>query len=78
MALVVTLISSFRNFDLVFNLTRGGPGSATVVPVLEVYRRGFLHGEIGSASALGVTLTGIIVVITLAAFALGRRRGFRD
>jgi raffinose/stachyose/melibiose transport system permease protein len=77
-AIVVTLISSFRNFDLVFNLTRGGPGSSTVVPVLEVYRRGFLHGEIGSASALGVTLTGIIVVITLAAFALGRRRGFRD
>lgn len=77
-AVVVTLISSFRNFDLVFNLTRGGPGSSTVVPVLEVYRRGFLHGEIGSASALGVTLTGIIVVITLAAVALGRRRGFRD
>jgi raffinose/stachyose/melibiose transport system permease protein len=45
-AVVVTLISSFRNFDLVFNLTRGGPGSATVVPVLEVYRRGFLHGQI--------------------------------
>jgi raffinose/stachyose/melibiose transport system permease protein len=77
-ALVVTLIASFRNFDLIFNLTRGGPGSATVVPVLEVYRRGFLHGQIGSASALGVTLTGIIVVITLGALALGRRRGLQD
>ena len=44
-ALVVTVIASFRNFDLVYNLTRGGPGNATVVPVLEVYRRGFLHGQ---------------------------------
>jgi raffinose/stachyose/melibiose transport system permease protein len=77
-AIVVTLISSFRNFDLVFNLTRGGPGSATVVPVLEVYRRGFLHGQIGSASALGVTLTAIIIVITLTALAIGRRRGLRE
>lgn len=74
-AAVVTVIASFRNFDLVFNLTRGGPGSATVVPVLEVYRRAFLHGDIGSAAALGVTLTTIILVLALGAYALARRRG---
>jgi len=74
-AAVVTVIASFRNFDLVYNLTRGGPGSTTVVPVLEVYRRGFLHGQIGSAAALGVTITAIILALTLGAFALARRRG---
>jgi raffinose/stachyose/melibiose transport system permease protein len=74
-AAVVTVIASFRNFDLVYNLTRGGPGSTTVVPVLEVYRRGFLHGQIGSAAALGVTITSIILVLTLAAYVLVRRRG---
>lgn len=74
-AVVVTVIASFRNFDLVYNLTRGGPGSTTVVPVLEVYRRGFLHGQIGSAAALGVTITAIILVLTLGAFMLARRRG---
>jgi raffinose/stachyose/melibiose transport system permease protein len=74
-ALVVTVIASFRNFDLVFNLTRGGPGSSTVVPVLEVYRRGFLHGQIGSAAALGVTITSIVLVLTLVAYGLARRRG---
>jgi raffinose/stachyose/melibiose transport system permease protein len=73
-ALVVTVIASFRNFDLVYNLTRGGPGSATDVPVLEVYRRGFLHGQIGSAAALGVTITSIVLVLTLGAFVLARRR----
>lgn len=74
-AAVITVIASFRNFDLVFNLTRGGPGSATVVPVLEVYRRGFLHGQIGSASALGVTITFIIFTLAIGAFVLARRRG---
>lgn len=74
-AAVITVIASFRNFDLVFNLTRGGPGSTTVVPVLEVYRRGFLHGEIGSASALGVSITFIILTLAIAAFTLARRRG---
>jgi raffinose/stachyose/melibiose transport system permease protein len=74
-AIVITVIASFRNFDLVFNLTRGGPGTTTVVPVLEVYRRGFLHGEVGSASALGVTITLIILALALGAVAFARRRG---
>jgi raffinose/stachyose/melibiose transport system permease protein len=73
-AVVVTLIDSFRNFALIFNLTRGGPGNATVVPVLEVYRRGILHGRVGSASAIGVTITVILGLLVLGAIALGRRR----
>jgi raffinose/stachyose/melibiose transport system permease protein len=74
-AVVVTLIDSFRNFDLIFNLTRGGPGSATVVPVLEVYRRGILHGQVGSAAAIGVTITVTLGLLVLGAFLVGRRRG---
>lgn len=74
-AVVVTLINSFRNFDLIFNLTRGGPGSATVVPVLEVYRRGILHGQVGSASAIGVTITVVLGLLVLGAYVVGRRRG---
>jgi raffinose/stachyose/melibiose transport system permease protein len=73
-AVVVTLIDSFRNFALIFNLTRGGPGNATVVPVLEVYRRGILHGRVGSASAIGVTITVILALLVLVALWLGRRR----
>jgi raffinose/stachyose/melibiose transport system permease protein len=74
-AVVVTLIDSFRNFDLVFNLTRGGPGTATVVPVLEVYRRGILHGRVGSAAAIGVTITVILGLLVLSAYLVARRRG---
>jgi raffinose/stachyose/melibiose transport system permease protein len=73
-AVVVTLIDSFRNFALIFNLTKGGPGNATVVPVLEVYRRGILHGQVGSASAIGITITVVLVLLVLGALWLARRR----
>jgi raffinose/stachyose/melibiose transport system permease protein len=74
-AAVVTLIDSFRNFALAFNLTHGGPGSATDVPILEVYRRGILHGQVGSASAIGVTITGSLGVLILGTFLIARWRG---
>jgi raffinose/stachyose/melibiose transport system permease protein len=73
-AIVVTLIDSFRNFALIFNLTKGGPGNATVVPVLEVYRRGILHGRVGSASAIGITITVILVILVLIVLWFARRR----
>lgn len=73
-AVVVTLIDSFRNFALIFNLTKGGPGNATVVPVLEVYRRGILHGRVGSASAIGITITVVLVLLVLGTLWLARRR----
>lgn len=69
---VVTFISAFRNFDLVFNLTRGGPGNATVVPVLEVYRRAFLDGRVGSGAALGLSIAMIVLLLTLIVMRVSR------
>ena len=74
-AVVVTVIASFRNFDLVFNLSRGGPGTSTDVPVLEVYRRGFLHGEVGSAAAIGLTIAIVVLLVTAIMLAFARGRG---
>jgi raffinose/stachyose/melibiose transport system permease protein len=65
-AVVVTLIDSFRNFALIFNLTRGGPGNATVVPVLGVYRRGILHGQVGYASAIGNIINVLLLLLVSA------------
>jgi raffinose/stachyose/melibiose transport system permease protein len=74
-AVVVTVIASFRNFDLVYNLTHGGPGSSTTVPVLEVYREAFIYNQEGQAAALGVTITTIILVLTSILFVTSRRFG---
>jgi raffinose/stachyose/melibiose transport system permease protein len=64
-ALTLTTIYALRNFDLVYNTTRGGPGDSTSVPAFQVYTRAFETGQVGSAAAFGITLTAIIFVISL-------------
>jgi raffinose/stachyose/melibiose transport system permease protein len=68
-ALTLTTIAALRNFDLVYVTTGGGPGDATAVPALEVYRRAFRGGDVGAAAAIGVCLAAAIFVL---AFAINR------
>jgi raffinose/stachyose/melibiose transport system permease protein len=63
-ALTLTVIAALRTFDLVYVTTRGGPGDSTSVPSYEVYHRAFGLSQIGSAAAIGVTLTVVIFVIS--------------
>ncbi|WP_211233040.1 carbohydrate ABC transporter permease [Solirubrobacter soli] len=64
-ALTLTTIYSLRNFDLVYVTTQGGPGDATTVPAFQVFSRAFQSGQVGSAAAVGITLTAIIFLISL-------------
>lgn len=64
-AAVVTSITAFRNFDIVFNTTRGGPGTATNVPALEIFRRAFEIAHVGEAAALGVVLAVLVLGASL-------------
>jgi raffinose/stachyose/melibiose transport system permease protein len=73
-ALTLTVIAALRTFDLVYVTTGGGPGNATTVPSYEVYRRAFEIGAVGSAAAIGVTLTLIILVLNLAIARIGERQ----
>ena len=72
--LVLTMIAALRNFDLVFVTTAGGPGDSTKVPALEVYVRAFQVGDVGAASAIGVTLALVIFAVTFLVTRLGERR----
>jgi raffinose/stachyose/melibiose transport system permease protein len=65
-ALTLTTIAALRTFDLVYVTTGGGPGDATAVPALEVYRRAFRGGDVGSAAAIGVCLAAAIFVLAFA------------
>ncbi|MFC7714441.1 carbohydrate ABC transporter permease [Nonomuraea recticatena] len=58
------MIAALRTFDLVYVTTRGGPGNSTSVPSYEVYHRAFGLGQVGSAAAIGVTLTVVIFAIS--------------
>lgn len=61
----VTIIAALASFDVVFMSTQGGPGSATMVPGVQIYQLGFTESRIGLASALAVVLTALILVVIL-------------
>jgi len=57
-------IDTFRVFDVIYTLTKGGPGFATETLSLWTFRVGYLMLEIGSASALAYLMLIIVVVIS--------------
>jgi raffinose/stachyose/melibiose transport system permease protein len=64
-ALTLTVIAALKSFDLVYVTTHGGPGNATVVPAYLIYDRAFNLSQVGSACALGVVLTVVILLVSL-------------
>jgi ABC-type sugar transport system permease subunit len=71
-ALTITTIAALRNFDLVYVTTNGGPGNATTVPAVEIYRLGFREGQVGLACAVAVVLTLLIFTVVFAITRLAR------
>ncbi len=50
------VVGSLTFFDLIFVLTAGGPGDATRVLALDMYKRGFMANQMGPASVIAVIL----------------------
>jgi raffinose/stachyose/melibiose transport system permease protein len=67
------VVAALQSFTLVYQATNGGPGYATMVPGLLVYRQGFQLGQVGAASALGIAMTLLIFVLTFGIRALIER-----
>jgi multiple sugar transport system permease protein len=73
---LIRLIDSIRVFDMVFVLTRGGPGSATETLSILSYVTGFTEGDMGSAAALAwVTVAFVNVLVFLFLRALSKAEG---
>jgi raffinose/stachyose/melibiose transport system permease protein len=68
------VVGSLTFFDLIYVLTAGGPGDATRVLALDMYKRGFQANLMGPASAIGV----ILVLVGLLLALLFRRLGGGD
>lgn len=67
------LVWSLGGFDLVYGLTQGGPGVATSVLALQVFREGILFFKFGMASAISVVLLWFVGIIGLIGLWLFRR-----
>lgn len=63
--IIITAISSFQVFDLIYVMTQGGPLDSTNVLVYSIYKNAFEYFNIGKASAIAYVLFLIILVLTL-------------
>lgn len=61
---IVTMTLALRNFDIVWNATQGGPGNATDVPSIFIYKSAFVNRYVGEAAATSFILALVIFSIT--------------
>ena len=62
---IITEITSFQVFDLIYVMTQGGPLDSTNVLVYAIYKNAFEYFNVGKASALAYVLFAIIFILTL-------------
>jgi ABC-type sugar transport system permease subunit len=62
---ILTTITQIQNFAPVLILTKGGPGYSTMVPGMWMYQNAFVFGKMGYASAIGVVLFAVMLVLTV-------------
>lgn len=73
-ALTLSALGALRVFDIVWLTTRGGPGISTVTPTIILYERAFSHPAIGAASAIGVVLAVVSLVVALCVVKLSEEK----
>ena len=79
LAVLFRIIESFNQFDLVFTITNGGPGTSTETLSTEIYGEAFVLFETSRASALANLGTFVIIVLVRLYFqALRRQEPERD
>ncbi len=62
----INLIGGFKAFDIIYVMTQGGPGSATRVTSILMYRTAFRENKFaGYACAMAVVIFAISVVLTV-------------
>jgi multiple sugar transport system permease protein len=64
-AVVFRLMRSFRSFDIIWLVTNGGPGTATEILNVYLYRVAFVNLQGGQAAALGIILLVVTIAITM-------------
>lgn len=70
---IITCISSFQVFDLIYLMTQGGPLDSTNVLVYAVYKNAFEYFKVGKASAIAYILFFIILILTAAQWQLRKK-----
>jgi multiple sugar transport system permease protein len=70
--LIIGIIGSFQVFTNVLIMTDGGPGNASLMLVLYIYRNAFQNFRMGYASVLAWVLFLIVLALTVSQFRVAR------
>ena len=71
---ILSGIFAVQNFIPILLLTNGGPGTATLVPGLDMYQSAFQNDQYGYGMAIGTLLFIVMLAFTLTAMRLLRSR----
>lgn len=73
---VLTFLGAMQTFNLVVAMTQGGPGYATEVPILHIYRSAFGPSpDFGYASALSIIFGVLLFGVSMISLHMSRRSG---
>ncbi|MBR5555475.1 sugar ABC transporter permease [bacterium] len=75
---IITAISSFQVFDLIYLMTQGGPHDSTNVLVYSIYKNAFEYFNVGKASAIAYVLFVIILGLTLIQWNLRKKLVYNE
>lgn len=70
---ITGVIGSFQSFDLVYNMTKGGPGHATTVIGYYIWKQAFDYLHMGYGAALAYIVFVAILVLTIIQWLLRKR-----
>jgi multiple sugar transport system permease protein len=68
----VSAVAGSQAFDLIYVMTKGGPANSTSLAVFYIYQQAFQFNNYGYAAAMASLLVIILLLITIALFALTR------
>lgn len=64
LGVLLRTIDAFKTFDIVSAMTAGGPGTATLLVPLSIYRQAFVSFNMGTASAMAIFVLLIAIALT--------------
>jgi ABC-type sugar transport system permease subunit len=70
----VVTVEAFRQFDLIFSMTGGGPGTVTKILPLKIFEFNFRFSQYGLASAASYILIIIATILAVAYFVVLTQR----
>ena len=62
--LLMSLVNSFKVFDSIWVMTKGGPYRTSETLALTMYQESFIYNRLGSGAAIAIILTIVILIIS--------------